>query len=263
MSNICETGQSIGIQPETKKLGQKVINNQPPSVCSDLLRFINSPLITKPNFCITVIEESKRFNRGYQAWQTLRYSTKERKTGFEGYFVGQNLNPDEIAMKIAEMGKWQLQRLGTDPSFKREVLGVLAGRNVINPAVWLELDSMFAALLAISKAEMITHPPAQNFRANTYFQVDRVNPGITYTTEGPKITRQIYTIPIIPLIEELLPPQSVFTEREVNDPGHQFGIMSSLGMMGHPLSRRFLEEAVPDNQTYWRFKKYCRSSIST
>lgn len=196
-------------------------------------------------FYTGLTEKSHVHDPSLLRWQTLRQNPaggdpNARLTGFEGYYAGSNLTPDEIVRHISAQGEEILKALPR--GLRKEVFQTLQGEQPSFPAV-LWLSTEFGALLGKYRAMRSMNSEARRFRASL---PDVSGNKIQYNTDT---TIEQFTVPVI-TGEEILQAHM----NDIQDPTAPYGFMHRIGQVGHPLYRAVIGSIDPSEIRYLQYK---------
>lgn len=195
-------------------------------------------------FYTGLVEKSHVYDPSILRWQTLRQNpvgdTNARLTGFEGYYVGSGLTPDEIVRSITQQGTEILKAL--PGGLKREVFKTLQGQGATFPAV-LWLSAEFGALLGKYRAMRSLNNEAKQFRAGL---PDFSGSKIQYN--GDTSVEQ-FAVPVVS-------GDQIFQAHmgDIQDPGSPYGLMHKIGQLGHPFYRAIIGSIDPEEMRYLQYK---------
>lgn len=238
-----DTGPAEKLISDESFRKQVLVKNRPPFV-NGLVPFAQED---NPEATVEVsISLSRRYEASYLRWQLIRHIPRfvgddlSRLTGFEPYFIGLNLTPNEIAEQVSQIGKAQLDKLSSS-IFREKVYQMLNGES-FDLSVCLWLNGVHGSLVAKLKAQTYKVPQAATFRDLTRNLFLNPNPRrIDYSINGQIIENQQYFLPGLSLLPELS-RQDQYNERQIKDPSHSYGFMWYLGKVGHPIVRTLLGE---------------------
>jgi hypothetical protein len=189
------------------------------------------------------VESSRKYERAYLAWEAVR---KVRNpffvdgTGFEGYFVGQCLSPEEIAEQLIKIGRHMLMsnyRLYKfNPLFRSRLLKTLFAEKTDPPAMEV-LAAQFGAALGRLRCNLLTNIHTRYFQAETYQNTSSL-PIIRYT-QGDFSIEQEYALPCAGL--HTTPHWNLSLEASLKPcDADACLVIKSIGKFGHPLIREYL-----------------------
>jgi len=229
-----------------KETGYFPVVSKAPEIIYHLLPYLDlslDELIAK--------ETDREVEIHYLAWQSVRHINGEqtsRLTGFEPYFIGQGLNAEQIALKIAQIGKEALDSIRTrhkeEPSFMKGMYRALLGQEA-NLTACQEMDVRLGTITAKLRGAM--NQEARQFQSETYNSL--LSRGIEYRiipaqepSEGyyGRIIKQSYWLPRLRWRQELAYPAADQCQIAEFDPANPYHFMHLLGRAGHPLFRELV-----------------------
>ncbi len=216
---------------------------------SALLRFVTKEDPEAQKF---VVEQSKRYESSYLAWELVRklragtlvgqvfLGTKTLPyTGFEGYFSG--LTPEEIVAAQTNLGTkilegirnflehedanytpWQMNQVLSGQMYAGNTMGILE-----------YFDGIFAATLARARARAAAG--SENFQRETYAQLARGHGNISYQIDENGINQTIM-LPVTPSLK--VNPSRVELK---SSQAEGYLALAQIGRAGHPLIRSSLD----------------------
>lgn len=171
----------------------------------------------------------------YESWQAVRAAGK---TGFEGYFVGNELSPQKVWMKIADLGRMVLS---TEKQLHPEGFwhfGRVARGEKVDVEVLRDLDAIFGSLLGRGRALVSKSPEGTRFRNGVRASVMPLLKSYAYyTDDGTNRLMRSYRLPKVDGKGLVSPKQPVDADPKLID-GFEF--MKRIGMMGEPMLRLVL-----------------------
>jgi hypothetical protein len=192
----------------------------------------------------SLVEESRRFERTYLAWELVRQVRNpffRVGTGFEGYFVGTHHSADEMLTTLLQIGHDMLmsnERLYRFQfSFKSTLMKTLMGE-ANDPQAIETWSTLLGATLGKLRCNVLFNHPAFCYQNETYWTVYRLPP-ISYQQCERHIEQQ-YVIttskdcrskPDFPL--DLLKSSNYDAAL----------VVLKIGRFGHPLIRAYQDEA--------------------
>jgi len=182
------------------------------------------------------------YERAWNRWDATRrlnpFIEEQGATGFEGYFVGIGLVPEEVAQKIAEMGSQTIQGIkrlhALDPSYLRRVWRVARGETY-DDRVLQELNACLMANIGRLRMQVL---PQLNKEGDSFrTEVARMLQGQTmaYQGEHGKVEEHMITVPAKSSSgRRIAVTEGTFTKDQLRE-GYAF--MKLLGRAGYPLLR--------------------------
>lgn len=188
---------------------------------------------------------SRRYDRAYLAWEAVR---KVRNpffidgTGFEGYYVGQQLTPEEIVTDLLDIGwyiiesNYRLYRLNFN--FRARLEKALF-TEANDPQAMEVLAAQFGATLGKLRCNLLTNERTRHFQTETYLKTGAM-PSIRYSKRD-HLVRQNYTLPCQ---ERQSAPQWNLSLETLVKPrdADAFMAVKSIGKLGHPLVRGYIDQ---------------------
>ena len=205
---------------------------------------INLSLVT-PDQPYSVVQASRKFDGPYLTWQEVRHMGETDLTGAEGYLVGADMNPDEIAATIATMGESALRKLNHSWKLRSQVEQALTG-DPATPEALMYLSGTLGMMLARLRAQA-HNPIAQELRTNLYdaLPADEVWYDITGLTGRQKVAIGTPADP-----SKLIQHVNYLDYGDPNDPLTPAGFSLSIGKIGSPLTRSALNRM--DGESFQR-----------
>ncbi len=203
-----------------------------------------SPEGVRKEFYKTITEASHKLDPNTLRWQTLRQnavgSEQARLTGFEGYYAGSRLTPEEIVQDITSTGDEVLRVLPS--GLRKEVARTLTGEQPTFPAI-LWLSDTFGAMLGRYRAMRSHNKEAQRFRDSL-----AVLPStkISYIDGG----KRDFIVPVLTDNEVLRAYQTNIE----SDPLHPYTLMEHIGKVGDSLVRTVTGSLDPTEINQLRYK---------
>jgi hypothetical protein len=193
------------------------------------------------------VEEARRFDRPYLAWESVRLVRNPyfvKGTGFEGYWVGQSRSAEEVLDELLQIGQFtldsHLRLYRYQPRFRHRLTQALYEEEVDRKSLQ-EWSNTLGALLARLRCNVYRSTPADLFRRETYRQVEGLPP-IRYRKLSGDF-HQIYEIrdadsPTAARLQ--VDPQQL-------PPHHRdaWAVAEAIGKFGHPLVRSVLHPPRP------------------
>ncbi len=189
----------------------------------------------------SIIKPSRRYEKPYLAWETVRRRRNpffEKGTGFEGYFIGRTRNAEEALEHILGVGQNILdniarQQRGNYP-YQSRMMQTLLGEREDARAVY-DWSAELGAALARLRVNVPHNPDAQTFHTDTYRLVNML-PAIVYQAETDDILQR-YMVAGSNNGGQRLPitVQSLPAARQ-----HAWLVALFIGRFGHPLVRQYL-----------------------
>ncbi len=189
-----------------------------------------------------LVKASYRYEPNYLAWETVRKGRNpffKNGTGFEGYFVGLCLTPEDALARILETAQQMLTSITRlyrfEPQFRSILIKTLDGE-ASNPRAMSEWTTQLGATLARLRCNLIRNPQADAFHTKIYDLVSRL-PSINYIQNEHSI-RQCYVIDsgYDPNVARMIVSMRDLKASEQD----AWLIAESVGKFGHPLIREFM-----------------------
>lgn len=207
-------------------------------------RLIHAWIAWHDNQADRLIKPSRRFEKPYLAWETVRRRKNpffEKGTGFEGYFVGRTNTAEEALEHILSVGQNILDNIARhnrgNYTYQSRMMQTLLGERADARAVY-DWSAELGAALARLRVNVPNNPAAAAFHNDTYRLVSLL-PAIAYHPEDDAI-RQVYTVAgssdgqrRLPITVQSLPPAQQ----------HAWLVTQFIGRFGHPLVREYLHQA--------------------
>lgn len=198
--------------------------------------------------------ESVRQNRGLlvtdgQTAQAMYGGEKyEGLTGFEGYFAGMHLTPEEIFTRISQMGEKMYGAYSQIHRISREnFLKQLDPKNRPTDLYFTDLEGIFAAELARSRAYIDNlPPPGKNydrsanaaFRGSSFSNTSGVHLNIDFSAQDDKSSLGVSEFRQDLKFPSHTEVKSVHTLAENEAFG--YAVMTRIGILGHPMFRLYM-----------------------
>lgn len=185
---------------------------------------------------------SRGYERAFLAWETVRRVRNpffREGTGFEGYFIGQCSDADDMTHRLLALGQAMIdsnRRFYSPDSPLLPRLDAALTTDAADVEALLAWSSLLGAMLGRLRAAALRVPDAAIYQSDTYRMTNAL-PQISYTLAGGRI-RQTYTLPYpsqssqrkIAVDARLLPAPDRAAAR----------VIWSVGKLGHPLVRQYL-----------------------
>ena len=208
-------------------------------------RHIRAWLIFHETNLSHLVQASRRYERQYLAWETVRKVRNPffvEGTGFEGYFVGQNVTPDQVIEALLQIGRDALvsneRMYRANPRFHSVLMKTLVGDLDDDVAINVWATGL-GAILGRLRRFVYSSQVANQFQTETYRSVSNLPP-IEYHPNGPGI-RQQYDLPVYPAGRY---PRVAWSLETVKPEDYDAALVVwSIGRFGHPLVRECLRES--------------------
>jgi hypothetical protein len=191
-----------------------------------------------------IVQQSRRYERAYLAWETVRQVRNPfftTGTGFEGYFVGIYHSPDEMFAHLLEIGHQMLEsnsrlyryQYGFQATLMKTIRGELS--DLLAMDVW---SALLGAALSRLRCNVYYHDETYRFQNETYWAVNRL-PFIKYRL-GDRHIEQEY---VLPRFQNNGFVKQEFDLNMLKPSDYDAGlVVSAIGRFGHPLIRAYLRE---------------------
>lgn len=191
-----------------------------------------------------LVERSRRYERAYLAWETVRRTRNPffwEGTGFEGYFVGINQSPDEMVTSLIEIGhqmlrsNWRLYR--HEHTFKAKLMKTLTGE-LSEPRAIRVWSASLGASLGRLRCNVYHNYKAYCFQNETYWMVNHL-PHINYMQDNHRVEQEYVLAPF----NATCPSKPELPLNMLNPSDYDAGlVVQTIGCFGHPLIRTYLHE---------------------
>lgn len=199
---------------------------------------------TRKEFYKTITEASHKLDPNTLRWQTLRQNAAgndtARLTGFEGYYAGSGLTPEEIVQDITNTGNEVLRVLPR--GLRSDVSSTLSGEHSTFPAI-LWLSDTFGAMLGRYRSMRSQNKEAQRFRDSLAILPSTK---ISYIEGG----KRDFIVPVLTDNEVLRAYQTNIE----SDPLHPYTLMERIGRVGDSLVRTVTSSLDPAEINQLRYK---------
>ncbi len=190
----------------------------------------------------SLIRESALYEPHYLAWEMVRKGRNpffENGTGFEGYFVGLCVAPEDALDRILDTGQHMLTSIARlyrfEPQFRSILIKTLTGEASDSQAM-SEWATQLGASLARLRCNLIDNPQADAFQMDTYRLVSALPP-IHYRKRDHTI-RQCY---MLDSCGEIDVARMVVGLSDLKSSEQEAWLVAQLvGKFGHPLVREFI-----------------------
>jgi hypothetical protein len=191
-----------------------------------------------------LVEHSRRYERAYLAWETVRHTRNpffRAGTGFEGYFVGLYHSPEEMLTTLLDIGHDMLMstcRLYRHQyTFKASLMKTLVGE-LSDPRAIGVWSAMLGAALAKLRCNVHLNTATYRFQNETYWTVNRL-PLIRYEQDDHHLEQEYSLAPF----QNAYFSKQEFSPNLLKPSDYDAGlVVSSVGRFGHPLIRAYLGE---------------------
>lgn len=193
----------------------------------------------------TLVEPSRRYERAYLAWETVRLVRNpffKIGTGFEGYFVGICHSPEEMTDRLLEIGRWMLasndRQYRHQYTFKTRLMRTLRDQLDDSCAIGVWAAAL-GAMLGKLRCNVYYNDAPYRFQNETYWAVNRL-PRIHYQLTEHGIQQEF----ILPQFKDNGIPKQTFDPALLKPADYDAGlVVSKIGAVGHPLVRAYLRSA--------------------
>jgi hypothetical protein len=196
-----------------------------------------------------LVQQSRRYERAYLAWETVRQVRNpffNVGTGFEGYFVGILQSTEEMVAQLLKIGHGMLMsncRLyGHQYTFKAKLMKALHGE-LNDPRATDVWSASLGATLGKLRCNIYYNYEVYRFQNETYWAVNRL-PFINYTQCEHRIEQE-YTLA---RFKDDCLSKPDFCLDMLNPSDYDAGLVAlMIGRFGHPLVRAYLQQV----DRYW------------